>query len=138
MPKLKLTKTLAEGAQPEAKDYDIRDTVTPGFLLKMTPSGRKMFMLAYTAANGQRRKHAIGRFGEITVEQARSSAQDWLAEVRRGNDQSTSAPQREPLRMSKSSASGSSTATRLPATSRARSRATGSTSTLISSPRSVS
>jgi integrase len=88
MPKLKLTKTLAESAQPEAKDYDIRDTVTPGFLLKVTPSGRKMFMLAYTAANGQRRKPAIGRFGEITVEQARSIAQDWLAEVRRGNDPS--------------------------------------------------
>jgi len=88
MPKLKLTKTLAEGAQPQAKDYDIRDTVTPGFLLKVTPSGRKMFMLAYTAANSQRRKPAIGRFGEITVEQARAIAQDWLAEVRRGNDPS--------------------------------------------------
>lgn len=88
MPKLKLTKTLADSAQPEAKDYELRDTVTPGFLLKVTPSGRKMFMLAYTAANGQRRKPAIGRFGAITVEQARSIAQDWLAEVRRGNDPS--------------------------------------------------
>ena len=47
-----------------------------------------MFMLAYTAANGQRRKPAIGRFGEVTVEQARGIAQDWLAEVRRGSDPS--------------------------------------------------
>jgi integrase len=88
MPKLKLTKTVVDGARPEAKDYEIRDTVTPGFLLKVTPSGRRIFMLAYTAANGQRRKPAIGRYGELTVEQARSIAQEWLADVRRGSDPS--------------------------------------------------
>lgn len=59
MPKLNLTKTIAEGAQPEAKDYEIRDAAVPGFVLKVTPTGRKMFMLACTAANGQRRKPAI-------------------------------------------------------------------------------
>lgn len=88
MPKIKLTKTVADGARPEAKDYEIRDTVTPGFLLKVTPSERRIFMLAYTAANGQRRKPAIGRYGELTVEQARGIAQDWLADVRRGSDPS--------------------------------------------------
>lgn len=88
MPKLKLTKTVADTALPEAKDYEIRDTTVPGFLLKVTPAGRKMFMVAYTAANGQRRKPAIGRYGAITVEQARTIAQDWLAEVRRGGDPS--------------------------------------------------
>ena len=43
-------------------------------------------MVAYAANNGQRRKPAIGRFGEITVEQARAIAQDWLADVRKGKD----------------------------------------------------
>jgi len=38
------------------------------FLLKVTPTGRKSFRVAYVANNGQRRKPAIGRFGEITVE----------------------------------------------------------------------
>lgn len=80
MPRMKLTKTAAETAVPAAKDYIIHDTATPGFLLKVTPGGRKMFMVAYTAANGQRRKPAIGRFGAITVEQARAIAQDWLAQ----------------------------------------------------------
>ncbi|QUD86063.1 tyrosine-type recombinase/integrase [Phenylobacterium montanum] len=99
MPKLKLTKTAVEGAVPKANDYDLRDTSVPGFLLKVTPSGRKTFMLAYTAANGQRRKPAIGQFGELTVEQARRIAQDWLAEVRRGNDPSAerSAARRAPM-----------------------------------------
>lgn len=88
MPKLKLTKTAVDAAQPADKDYELRDTTIPGFLLKVTPTGRKIFMVAYVAGNGQRRKPAIGRFGEITVEQARSIAQDWLADVRKGQDPS--------------------------------------------------
>lgn len=88
MPKLKLTKTAVDAATPKNKDYELRDTIIPGFLLKVTPAGRKIFMVQYTTGNGQRRKPAIGRFGEITVEQARSIAQDWLAEVRKGGDPS--------------------------------------------------
>jgi integrase len=86
MPRLKLTKTVVDSAQPEKDPYELRDAAIPGFLLKVTPTGRKVFMVAYIANNGQRRKPAIGRFGEITVEQARAIAQDWLADVRKGKD----------------------------------------------------
>ena len=88
MPKSKLTKSVADAAVPRSTTYEIWDTVIPGFLLKVTPAGRKTFMLAYTTANGQRRKPSIGRFGAITVEQARTIAQDWMAEARRGRDPS--------------------------------------------------
>lgn len=88
MPKIKLTKTAVDAAIPSDKPYELRDTTVPGFLVKVTATGRKIFMVAYVAHDGQRRKPAIGRFGEITVEQARSIAQDWLAEIRRGNDPS--------------------------------------------------
>lgn len=88
MPKLKLTKTVVDAAQKDEAPYELRDTMIPGFLLKVTPTGRKIFMLAYIANNGQRRKPAIGQFGEITVDQARSIAQDWLADVRKGKDPS--------------------------------------------------
>jgi integrase len=88
MTTIKLTKTTVDSAAPRLKDYELRDTVTPGFLLKVTPTGRKVFMIQYRTNNGERRKPAIGRFGEITVEQARSIAQDWLAEVRKGKDPS--------------------------------------------------
>ena len=88
MPKIKLTKTAVDAATPQERDYELRDTTIPGFLVKVTPAGRKIFMVAYVAHNGQRRKPAIGRYGEITVEQARGIAQDWLAEVRRGLDPS--------------------------------------------------
>ncbi|MFZ5558497.1 MAG: tyrosine-type recombinase/integrase [Pseudomonadota bacterium] len=87
MPLTKLTKTVVDAAGPGQKDYELRDTAVPGFLCKVTPAGRKVFMLNYRTNWGERRKPAIGRFGELTVEQARSIAQDMLAD-RKGQDPS--------------------------------------------------
>ncbi|MBN0690754.1 integrase arm-type DNA-binding domain-containing protein, partial [Pseudomonas aeruginosa] len=69
-----------------AKDIELRDTVVPGFLCKITSTGRRVFMLQYRTNSGQPRKPSLGLYGELTVEQARVKAQDWLAEVRRGGD----------------------------------------------------
>ena len=88
MAKIKLTKTAVDAATFGARDYELRDTVVPGFLLKVTRAGRKIFMVQYRTNAGERRKPAIGRFGELTVEQARAIAQDWLADVRKGKDPS--------------------------------------------------
>lgn len=88
MAKIKLTKTTVDAARAGAQDVELRDTLVPGFLCKVTPTGRKVFMVQYRTNAGERRKPAIGLFGELTVEQARSLAQDWLAEVRRGKDPS--------------------------------------------------
>lgn len=88
MPTIKLTKTVVDSATPEKADYELRDTVTPGFICKVTPTGRKVFMLQYRTNGGDRRKPSIGLFGELTVDQARGIAQDWLADVRRGKDPS--------------------------------------------------
>jgi len=86
MAKIKLTKTAVEAAQPQDKDVELRDTVVPGFLCKITPAGRRVFMLQYRTNAGERRKPALGQFGELTVEQARIMAQGWLTEVRQGGD----------------------------------------------------
>src|SRR5574344_820388 len=88
MAKIKLTKTAVEAAQPQAKDVELRDTVVPGFLCKITPAGRKVFMLQYRTNAGQSRKPSLGQYGELTVDQARTMAQEWLAEVRKGGDPS--------------------------------------------------
>ena len=88
MPKLKLTKTIVDAAQPKKDPYELRDAAIPGFLLKVTPKGRKVFMVAYVANNGQRRKPAIGRFGEITVEQARSYRPGLVGRRPQGKDPS--------------------------------------------------
>ena len=86
MAKIKLTKSAVDAAQPQAQAVEFRDTLVPGFLCKVTPAGRKVFMLQYRTNAGERRKPALGLYGELTVEQARSLAQEWLAEVRRGGD----------------------------------------------------
>lgn len=84
----KLTKSTVDAAPLIGKDYELRDTIIPGFLCKVTAGGRKVFMLQYRTNWGERRKPSIGRFGELTVEQARSIALDWLAEIRKGHDPS--------------------------------------------------
>ncbi len=86
MAKIKLTKSAVDAAQPRTQPVELRDTLVPGFMCKVTPAGRKVFMLQYRTNAGERRKPAIGLYGELTVEQARTLAQEWLAEVRRGGD----------------------------------------------------
>ncbi|KND60948.1 Integrase [Candidatus Burkholderia verschuerenii] len=86
MAKIKLTKSAVDAAQAAAQIVELRDTVVPSFLCKITPAGRKVFMLQYRTNAGERRKPALGQYGELTVEQARSLAQEWLAQVRRGGD----------------------------------------------------
>ena len=85
---LKLTKTVVETAAAAAKDYELRDTLVPGFVCKVTTKGRKIFALQYRTNAGERRKPTVGRFGELTVDQAREIARDWLADIRKGHDPS--------------------------------------------------
>jgi integrase len=86
MAKLKLTKLGVTAVQPSDREQELRDTVTPGFLCKVTPAGRKVFTVQYRTNDGTRRKPSIGVFGEITVEEARSIAQRLLLKVRSGGD----------------------------------------------------
>ena len=88
MPSLKLNKSAVDSARPRTHDYEIRDTIVPGFFCKITPAGRKVFMLSYRTPSGERRKPSLGTYGQITVDQARKLALDFLASVRRGADPS--------------------------------------------------
>jgi len=58
MAKIKLTKTAVDAAQPQAQTIELRDTVVPSFLCKITPTGRKVFMLPHPTSTGERRKPA--------------------------------------------------------------------------------
>lgn len=63
------------------------DTETAGFGLRIYPSGRKSFVVTYRV-RGKQRFHTIGRFGEMTVDQARTEALETLALARKGEDRS--------------------------------------------------
>jgi len=66
----------------------IHDSELRGFQCKVSPNGKRTYLLYYRTAYGRERRPAIGTHGRITCEQARDIATIWLAEVTRGGDPS--------------------------------------------------
>ena len=87
---VKLTKTVIDAAKPQATRYTLWDSETTGFGLRIGVGGVKTFVVRYLAPGGGRRAPrrfvTIGRFGMITVEQARRKAKETLAAVLMGHD----------------------------------------------------
>jgi Arm DNA-binding domain len=77
MPRIKLTKSAIDALPTPGKDVVYWDAGSPGFGVKVTPKGRKVFVVLYrTAGAGSRlRKYTIGPYGRITLHQARVAAQ---------------------------------------------------------------
>jgi integrase len=94
MARMKLTKPVVEAATAVGKPLELWDTIQKGLVLKVTPpskrypAGQKIFMVAYRAADGTKRKPRIGVFGAITLEQAREAARVMLSLVTLGGDPS--------------------------------------------------
>ena len=89
MDKITLTKKTVEGLEPQAQSYTVRDAKLAGFSVRVYPGGRRAFFYRYRVGGGRGapiREPRIGDFGSLTVDQARSIAKDWAAEVRRGGD----------------------------------------------------
>jgi hypothetical protein len=82
----RLTKRFVESLQPTDTDQYIWDTSISGFGVRVWPSGRRSYIVQYRTQSGQQRRRTIGRHGIVTVEQARTKAQEMLAEVRLGGD----------------------------------------------------
>jgi integrase len=69
------------------KHYDEKDSVVPGLAVRVSETGRETFVLITRfpgSRNPTRRK--LGAYGELTLEQARAKARDWLELLRRGVD----------------------------------------------------
>ncbi len=64
MAKIKLTKSAVDAAQAQVQPFELRNTLVPGFLCKITPVGRKVFMLQYRTNARERRKPALGLYME--------------------------------------------------------------------------
>ena len=81
MPRAKLTKSVIDDLPTPAKDIVYWDAACPGFGVKVTPAGRKVFVVLYrTGGAGSRlRKYTIGPYGSVTLHQARVSAQKVFA-----------------------------------------------------------
>ena len=88
MPRVKLTKSVIDDLPTPAKDLVYWDAACPGFGVKVTPAGRKVFVVLYrTGGAGSRlRKYTIGPYGRVTLHQARVSAQRVFAARLEGRD----------------------------------------------------
>ncbi len=82
----KINKRVVDGLQPTTTEQIVWDTELKGFGLKVMPSGRKVYFLYYRTTAGKQRKPTIGVHGEVTPDQARSMARQWLANAAMGGD----------------------------------------------------
>ena len=85
--KTALTDRAIKAMRSSAKAYDIHDAVVPGLSLRILPSGVKSFVVL-TRFPGARHptRRALGAYGALTLEQARTQARTWLELIARGVD----------------------------------------------------
>lgn len=87
---VRLTKRVADSAIASDKRYIVWDSDLNGFGLRVETSGAKTFVVRYRADRGGRsapqRFVTIGRFGNLTVEEARKQAKVVLGGVAVGED----------------------------------------------------
>jgi integrase len=88
MPRIKLTKSAIDALPAPSSDVVYWDAASPGFGVKITPKGRKVFIVLYRAggAGSKLRKYTIGPFGRVTLHQARVAAQKVFAAKLEGRD----------------------------------------------------
>ncbi len=93
----KLTKSLVDALEPSkvgvkgsylfAWDQELR-----GFGVQVMPSGLKSFVLQYRNAEGRSRRMVLGRYGVMTVEEARKDARILLGKIAKGVDPAEEKP----------------------------------------------
>jgi integrase len=88
MPSGKITKRTVDALQPAKKDVYLWDTDRAGFGVKVTPSGRKVYLVQYRIGGKKNptRRVTIGVHGNLTADEARDQARSILAQVSLGND----------------------------------------------------
>ena len=89
MERQKLTKRIVDASVHSARDQFIWDTDLPGFGVRVRPGGSKTFVAQYRAGGGrtgQTRRYTIGRYGVMTVDEARHEARKVLLAVAQGQD----------------------------------------------------
>ena len=88
MPRIRLTKSTIDALPIAKSDVVYWDSGCPGFGVKVTPKGRKVFIVLYRngGASSKLRKYTIGPYGRVTLHQARVAAQKVFAAKLDGRD----------------------------------------------------
>lgn len=81
----KLTKKFIDSLVAEDRDLVLWDKDLPGFAIRVKPSGVKSFCVQYRS-QGRSRRVTLGRYGRLTLSEARKLARHMLAMVDHGVD----------------------------------------------------
>jgi integrase len=82
----KITKQFVDKVSlPEAGQTFHRDSILKGFAVRVTAGGSRAFILE-KRIDGKVKRITLGRYPEITVEQARNKAQEYLGEIATGTN----------------------------------------------------
>ena len=88
MAKGRITKRTVDAAKARKADSYLWDQELAGFGLKVTPAGRKVYLVQYRLGGrkGRTRRVTIGQHGELTPTAARVEAKRLLGEIAAGRD----------------------------------------------------
>ena len=88
IPRVRLTKSAIDTLPVLEKDTIYWDAGLPGFGVKVTPKGRKVFLVVYrlAGAGSRLRKYTIGPYGRVTLPMAKAQAQKIFAARLDGRD----------------------------------------------------
>src|SRR5262249_48647385 len=84
----RISKRTVDAVRPASKDTYLWDDELAGFGLKVTPAGRKVYLVQYRLGGrkGRTRRVTIGQHGELTPTSARTEAKRLLGQVAIGRD----------------------------------------------------
>ena len=67
--------------------YEVMDSVVPGFGVRVTPNGKRTFILVGRFGGSKNpTRRALGEYGALTLEQARAKARKWIELNQSGKD----------------------------------------------------
>ena len=82
---LPLTDQQVRSARPKANPVDLRDGFSRGLVLKVLPSGQKVWTVRYRYRGTQRRLQ-LGEYPQLSLAKAREKAEDMRTAIRKGQD----------------------------------------------------
>lgn len=74
MVKIRFADAVIHGLKPRKVRYDVQDSQDTGLLLRISPQGRKTWMVSYRSNTGVKQQRALGKFPAMGIAQAREAA----------------------------------------------------------------
>ena len=74
MVKVRFEYWVLRALKPRKARYDVHDSENTGLLLRVSPQGRKTWMVDYRSSNGVKMQRPLGKFPTMGITEARNSA----------------------------------------------------------------